>query len=148
MKNIICLLIISVGLTSCYHVYYAPNTANAPLLSKTGETRINGLYSQGADTEYDGAELQLAHAINKNVGLMVNGFTASKSEEGDISVIEKGSGSYIEFAGGLYKAFDPKAKWIGEIYGGAGFGSVKNDYGLNDHSRVGITKIFVQPAIG
>ncbi len=98
----------------------------------------------------------MAHAVGKNVGIIINGFTAGKSEEvSDYSSsgnnnthTEKGSGSYIEFAGGLFKNFDHKKKWIGEIYGGVGFGSVKNDYGSGDHSKVSDTKVFLQPAIG
>jgi hypothetical protein len=156
MKLLISLAATTLLCTSCYHVYYAPNTANAPLLAEKGETRINALYTTGGDSDFDGGELQLAHAVGKHVGIMINGLTAGKSEEvtdysssgNNSTQTEKGSGSYIELAGGLFKNFDNKKKWIGEIYGGIGYGSVKNDYGSGDHSKVSDTKVFLQPAIG
>lgn len=153
MKQLSFLVILTITLTSCYHVYYAPNTANAPLLSEKGETRINALYANGADTEFDGGELQLAHAVSKNFGVMTNIFFAGKSEtvtnySTNGSHIEKGNGSYAEFAGGYFKSFDKSKRWIGELYGGFGFGGVNNDYGFNDHSKVAISKMFIQPAFG
>jgi hypothetical protein len=149
------ILLIATATCSCTHVYYAPNTAHPPLLSEKGETRVNALYSSGGDSEFGGAELQVAHAFNKNFGAMVNYFTASESEETysyssttNSNIIEKGSGSYIEFAGGYFKSLDPRKRWIGEVYTGTGFGTVKNDYGYGDNSKVGIVKFFVQPAVG
>lgn len=160
MKLLIYLLIISVGCCSCFHVYYAPNSAHAPLLSEKGETRINGLYSTGGNSEFNGGELQFAHAVGQNFGIMANGMMASKSEQLDDWGIssnwggtsgyhtEKGSGSYLELAGGYFKTFDEKKRWIGEIYSGFGAGSVKNDYGFGDHSKVNSYKFFIQPAVG
>ncbi len=150
---LIALLVTSFCLTSCYHVYYAPNTANAPLLSQKGETKINALYANGGDSEFQGGEFQFAHAVNKNFGVMTNVFFAGKSETvsdylTNATHIEKGNGSYIEFAGGYFKNFDERKRWIGELYGGIGFGSVKNDYGFGDHSKVGLSKGFIQPAVG
>jgi hypothetical protein len=154
MRLLIFLLILSVGATSCFHVYYIPNTPNAPLLAEKGETRVNVLYTTGANSEYNGGELQFAHAVSKNVGIMVNGFTAGKTETVDNwfgnqgSHTEKGNGSYIEFAGGYFKKFDAKEKWMAEVYGGLGFGSAHNDYGFNDHTQVNSSKLFIQPSIG
>lgn len=160
MKLLIYLLVISVGLPSCFHVYYAPNTAHAPLLSEKGETRINALYSTGGNSEFNGGELQLAHALSKNIGVMVNAMTASKSEQIDEWGFdpnwsatsnyhtEKGSGSYIEIGAGYFKAFDEKKKWIGEVYSGIGTGTANNDYGFGDNSRVNSFKFFIQPSIG
>lgn len=157
MKFNTCLLGLAVISASCTHVYYAPNTANAPLLSEKGETRINALYSAGGVSEFSGGELQLAHAISKNVGLMVNGMAVSKSEEitdwsfnsGTTgSHTEKGNGSYIEFAGGYFKTFDKSKKLVFETYGGIGFGTANNDYSFSAHSKVNSTKFFLQPSIG
>lgn len=148
------LLMITIAIVSCTHVYYSPNAANAPLLSEKGETRINALYSSGNISEFDGGELQYAQAINKNFGLMINGMAAGKSDNWtDYSGsstsyhTEKGNGSYIEFAGGYFKNFDQKKKCIGEVYAGFGSGSVKNDYG-DGNSKVNIFKYFIQPDIG
>ena len=134
-------------LASCTHIYYAPNTANMPLLSEKGETRVNGVYCKGLDTEFTGGELQLAHAFGPNWGIMVNGMSISKQENtGDY--MESGKGSYAEIAAGIFKPLSADKKWIVELYGGGGKGSVKNDYGLGSHSTVGISKLFVQPAMG
>lgn len=140
-------------LTSCQHIYYAPNTANAPLFHQKGETRVNGLYSTGGDSEYDGGELQFAYAISDRIAVMANAFTASKSEmisdySGGNSHKETGKGYYFEFGGGYFKAMDMRQKWIAEVYGGVGFGSVTNVYSYKDESKTGITKFFVQPSIG
>jgi hypothetical protein len=145
----LCLAVIS---ASCHHVYYAPNTANAPLLNQKGETRVNALYCSGGDSEYNGGEVQAAYAVSKNIGVMANFFSAGKSEEvynysSDQYHDEEGKGSYVEFAGGYFQALG-KSKWIGEIYGGTGFGSVKNEYGFGDRSKVGVLKFFIQPAVG
>ena len=153
-------ILISVVLinTSCVHVYYAPSNANSPLLSHKGEARVNGLYTTGWDSEFDGGELQLAYAVTNHFGVMANGFTAGKSEVvsdwevmGDFGPSpgghrEKGHGSYLELAGSYYKTF--QEKFILEAYGGYGFGRVDNDYGSGQTSRNRISKIFVQPAVG
>ena len=80
MKLLILLSVVLCLLTSCQHIYYAPNTSNAPLFSEKGETRVNGLYSTGGDSEYDGAEFQFAHAVSKNAAVIANAFTASKQK--------------------------------------------------------------------
>ena len=153
MKLFMCLISAMMLMTSCQHIYYAPNTANSPLLKEKGETRINGLYSHGGDSEYDGAELQFAHAFSKNIAVMANGFTASKSEyvdeySGGNGNTETGKGSYLELAAGYFKTFDKGKKWVFEIYGGYGSGTVKNSYGSNEQSTVGFGKFLIQPSIG
>lgn len=141
--------------SSCNHIYYAPNTANAPLFSEKGETKINALYAVGGVSEFSGGELQAAHAVSKSFGVMINGMTAGRSDTwNDLSGRpnsyrnEKGTGSYFEFAGGYFKNFDQEKKWIGEVYSGIGSGSVKNDYDDGNSSKVNSFKFFVQPAVG
>lgn len=160
MKLYTFLFAFALFIASCTHVYYAPNTANAPLLSEKGETRINALYSAGGASEFTGGELQFAHAVHKNFALMVNGMAVSRSDEVSTwrldpnwNVVtehhtEKGKGSYIEFASGYFKTLDKKRKWVFETYGGFGVGSANNDYGFGDHSKVNSTKIFIQPSFG
>ncbi|MGZ8545153.1 MAG: hypothetical protein ACXWV0_07640 [Flavisolibacter sp.] len=153
MRNLLSLMLLAASITSCQHIYYAPNTANAPLLSEKSETKIHALYAGGMDSEYNGGELQFAHAISKNVGVLVNGFSAAKTEtisdfyNGNTHK-EDGRGSYGEFAVGLFKPFDENKKWIGELYAGTGLGTIKSTYGWNDRSEVGFTKYFLQPSIG
>ena len=154
MKKFTWLIMIATIMCSCAHVYYAPNTANAPLFSEKGQTRINALYSAGGYSDFTGGEIQVAHAVSKNVGVMINGFSVGETDEvsdwnwNGTTHTEKGSGSYIEFAGGLFKPFDPNNQWIGEVYGGFGLGSSKHDYGYSDNSKVNLTKLFIQPSIG
>lgn len=153
MRLLLLLFIITITSTSCYHVYYAPNTANSPLFSEKGEVKINGLYSGGADSDFEGGEIQVASAVTNHVGVMVNAMFAGRTEpvedwNGNGSHSESGKGSYVELAGGLFTAFDPKKKCIGEIYAGIGSGTVNSNYGNSWNSKVNSTKLFLQPAVG
>jgi hypothetical protein len=156
MRVITVLFGLAATFTSCTHVYYAPNTANAPMLSEKGETRVNGLISGGGESEFSCGELQAAHAITNSFGVMANWMAASRS--GEISTLdsrfsstihtEKGHGSYVEFAGGYFKTLDKSKRVVFETYAGIGFGGVNNDYGFGNVSKVNITKLFLQPAFG
>jgi len=73
MKHSLPLALVCFCCTSCYHVYYAPNTANVPLLSNKGEAKLIGAYGSGSNSEANIGELQLAFAPLNNVGFMVNG---------------------------------------------------------------------------
>ena len=153
MKSSLFLLVLATAITSCYHVYYAPNTAHSPLLTDKGEVRLNAYYSGGSNSEFEGAEFQGAAAVGKHTGVMINTMFVGNSEtvsdyNSGSSHVETGKGSYIEFAGGMFTAFDTRKHWIGEVYGGFGFGTANNTYGPNGSSKVGITKLFVQPAVG
>jgi hypothetical protein len=143
------LLVLSASLlcSSCYHVYYAPNTPNTPLLSEKGEGRLNGLIATGMESEFVGLELQSAYAVRRNWGLMLNFFAANKSENTG-SYVETGRGSYVEAATGFFAPVSSDKKWIAELYAGVGAGTVTNEYGYMDESRVGITKFFLQPSFG
>ncbi len=159
MKTRTALLLIATLVASCNHIYYAPNTANIPILSGKGEVKINGLYSSGWDSEFQGSELQLACAASDHAGIMINGFTGGRSEmvyDAEImsdfgpsqgSQREEGSGSYLEFAGGYFHGLRNK-NFVIEIYGGYGLGRVNNDYGPSQSTQTYISKFFVQPAIG
>ena len=147
MKQIILLVIITGSAASCTHVYYAPNTANIPLLSEKGETRINTLGSSGSVATINAAEFQAATALSHNVGIMFNTMFVS-DDESNSDEGESGNGSYAEFAAGLFKSFDKKKKGIVEIYAGSGFGTANNYYGEGLFSKVSISKLFLQPAIG
>lgn len=147
MKYSLPVVLVSFLCTSCYHAYYTPNTANVPLLSQKGEAKLTAAIGTGANTEAISGELQLAIAPANNIGFMVNAFTASKSEETEDNY-EKGSGSYIEAAPGLFMPISRNGKWRAELYAGAGAGWVTNNYGVPSFSKVSVSKAFVQPAIG
>lgn len=147
MKHVLPLALVCLLCTSCYHAYYAPNTAQVPLLSQKGEAKLTAAIGTGGHTEATSGELQLAYAATKNLGLMVNGFTASKSEETEDNY-EKGNGHYIEAAPGVFMPISRNGMWRAELYAGAGTGSVSNNYGHPSSSKIGVKKAFVQQAIG
>lgn len=151
MKTFGLLITISL-LVSCNHKYYAPNTANMPLLSEKGEARVNGQYTTGFSSGFNGGELQLAYAVSNHLGIMLNGFTGSKSEivtdwgpfPGP-DTKEKGYGSYFEVGSGYFKNL--ANNFVVEVYGGFGFGSVTNDYDQGSLSKVKLRKFSLQPAV-
>jgi hypothetical protein len=144
MKVFFILAVAAFLITSCHHVYYAPNTVAVPLLAEKHDVRINGLYSTGGESEFSGAELQFAYAPSKHFGVMFNAMAVGQKENtGDY--LESGNGRYGEFAAGYFNRFE--LKWIFETYAGFGGGKVNNEYGMGDHSTIGMTKFFIQPAI-
>lgn len=157
MKRLLLLVMAAFSLSSCYHVYYAPNTPNAPLLTQKGETRANAIFTGGFISRATGGELQVATALTNHTAVMVNGYAAGHKEhvEEDFwswgtvpNHAEEGHGAYLEAGAGYFNSPDPRNGWIGEVYGGYGVGTVTNDYGFADHSKVNCSKLFLQPAIG
>ena len=134
--------------SSCYHVYYAPNTPNVTQLTEKNEVRINTGLISGFESELTGVDLQLAYAPAKNFGLMLNGFTAWEKEQAPNDAIETGKGSYGEFGIGYFTTFDKEKEWTFEVFAGAGGGKVRNEYDAMDYSEVSVSKIFLQPAFG
>ena len=134
---------------SCTHVYYAPSSSNTPLFREKNEGMLNASFIT-AD-EGTGAQVQSAYAVGKNIGVQLNFMTLGESEtrsyNNSPTVITKGRGTYVEAAAGYFTPFS-NIKFIFETYGGVGTGVVKNDYASSEHSKVGVTKIFIQPAIG
>lgn len=134
------------SLSSCYHVYYSPGTPNVTQFTEKDEVRINAGVISGFESEFNGGDLQFAYAPAKNIGIMLNGFTAS-SKEGNNDA-EKGSGSYGEFAVGYFTTLDKQKEWTFEVFGGVGGGSVNNVYSPGESSKVNVNKVFLQPALG
>lgn len=137
--------------TACNHVYYAPNTPNAPLLREKGESRITALYTAGADSEYGGGEVQLAHAIGNKTGLIASGFFGGHEEIVNTnqagSDIEYGKGRYLEVGVGRFTELKKGSNWRAEMYAGLGSGNVNSRFSFGDFARTGFTKVFLQPAI-
>jgi hypothetical protein len=127
--------------SSCTHYYYAPSSNNIPLLTEKNDGNIELKYSVG--NYYEGVEVQSAYAVGKHVGVQLNFFTASESEDDYGS----GNGSYIEAAGGYFQP-TTNHKWVFETYAGIGTGVVNNKYGSAATSKVGLTKFFIQPSFG
>lgn len=154
MKKIIfpaCLLFILSLFAGCTHYYYAPNSANIPLFKEKNNFQLKAGF--GGD-DYTGGDIQMAYSAGKNIGIMVNTFFASKTEEVEdnyytnASHTESGRGSYIEAGVGYYKPFGRHKVWVFETYGGAGLGGENHFYADNETSKLHLTKYFVQPSIG
>src|SRR6187401_3370028 len=132
MKTINCLVIlvfalISVGLTSCSPVAYSTTGQTVPLFQEKGEAFINVGHAMATnDFDYaDGLSVQAALAIDSSVALM-SSFYHMSQRDGDWS----GKGTYADFGIGLFKSNSSK-RFKGEIFIGAGFGSIKNLSGDN-----------------
>ena len=133
------LIALIISLTSCVHYYYAPNAHNVPLFKEKGETNIIAAISGGE--EFSGIEVQFASAVTENIGVMANFITASGGDD----EYGSGKGFLFELGAGYYKPLGQK--FVFETYGGAGFGSVKNEYSSGD-SKAKFTRLFIQPNIG
>jgi len=144
------LILCAFDLASCTHYYYGPNSANVPLFKEKDEVRLSGAIS-GAD-ETTGVELQSAYAFGKNFSGIFNFYSAGGSSETSSgssgnSSIEKGNGTLTEIGLGYFKPLKT-TEWIFEIYGGAGGGRVNNSYSQSERSKVGLTRLFLQPSFG
>jgi hypothetical protein len=149
-KSLLRLLLLPLLLSSCTHYYYAPNTANIPMLREKGEGRINVNY-YGTD-EATGGELQAAYATGKRTAFMLNILTASSN--GELFNSDKynprnealGFGTYGEVGYGFFSTV-PKSKCVFEAYAGIGTGRITNWYAENAKSKVRLIKMFVQPSL-
>jgi len=148
MKNALLLLFLTATISSCNHVYYAPNTPNLPQLGEKGDGRISATYSTGGESGFNGGELQFAYAPHRYIGFMGSFMSVAKREETSNGVVESGTGSYGELGIGLFKTRSSAKHFSMEVFAGRGFGSVKNEYEGTDYSKVGIGKWFLQPDIG
>lgn len=142
-------------LQSCVHYYYGPNSNNIPLLKKKGGLNISAALA--TSSESSGCELQSSYAFTKHLGAMANFYSASgkykfSTTNSDNWLFggtykQRGSGNYRE--GGIgYFTNVSSPNIIFEIYGGAGAGSVTNNYSFMQSSKVSAQKWFLQPSIG
>ncbi len=129
---------------SCARYYYAPNSANIPLLSER-EAKINAQYAAG--TVSKGFECQSAFAISRHFGGMINTMIGGSNYD----QYEYNSGEtktkFIEIGAGYFTPLK-STSLVFETYGGIGSGGVNNLYYNGGRSKVNFTKLFVQPTIG
>lgn len=136
------IIIIGICSSSCAHYYYAPNSNNIPMLKEKNDCKVQAAYSSG--NYFEGIEVQSAYAVSNHIGIQLNFFTAWDNYE----EYGKGTGTYAEAAGGYFLPTTNK-KWVFETYAGIGSGVVNNTYeNLSQTSKVGVTKIFLQPSFG
>lgn len=138
-------LALSAVICSCTPTFYMPDTQNVPLLTAKKQTNITGAGNG------DMINLQVAHAVGDNFGVMLNGLLVpDKIDENG----NGGKGSFIELGGGYFTPISDNFRF--ELYGLAGFGSMRNVNTSTVSSNPGttgvfesnITRIGVQPAIG
>lgn len=135
-------------LGSCTHFYYGPNSNNIPLLQKKGDGRAMAAIASSDETT--GFEFQTAYAFSSHVGSMINLYTAAGNRETSLSSrsrVEKGSGTIGEIGVGYFTMVKGAENWIFETYAGAGSGSVNNEYGNAEKSKVNLSRVFIQPSI-
>lgn len=138
------LVITALGLAACSPKYYVPNTQNVPLLRSAGQTNLS---LAGSGNQF---EIQGAHAVSDNIGIMFNGgyFAGSGEEEND----GKGSGILGELGIGYFTPIGDNFTF--ETYGLAGLGSVENIFptvsgnGNSGTLNANITRFGIQPNIG
>jgi len=131
-------------LSSCTHYYYVPATQNIPLFKEKNEARVLAAY--GGGSESSAVELQAAYSLTNNLAVMTNFISA---RGGNLSAENWGKGNYAEGAVGYYKPFDSAG--VFEVFGGVGAGSQQHRYATANYfstSRLGFTKLFIQPSLG
>ncbi|HLV42216.1 MAG TPA: hypothetical protein VKY37_08055 [Brumimicrobium sp.] len=146
MKKIVFIVTAGVfGLFSCSPKFYSPNTQNVPLISEQGEVSLN------VSTDGNQFEFQGAGGIANNFSMQLNGglFIPNDLDNGN-----GGSGKFGELGLGYFTSFNEK--WVLEIYGLGGIGTVENhmpstleDYpGTNGKISSNLLRVGVQPSFG
>lgn len=147
-----CLLAIAgaVTLTSCAPSLYSTVGQNVPLFHEKGEFAVN-IGGVSAATNSDGfypfynmgggLSLHGAVAVDSGIALITSFYTLENTD-GDWDV----RGTYFELGGGLFK-FSPRSEFVGELFGGVGYGSFHNQA---DYEKIDATfiKYFIQPSGG
>lgn len=143
--NILLVLLIGLGASSCNPKFYSPNTQNVPLISEKEETNLT-LSGNGNQVEFQGA-----YGVTRNIAIQANGglFIPSDLDNGN-----GGSGKFMELGAGYFQPVSEK--WIFETYGLLGFGSFENHLPstTNDQPQTNgdisanIFRIGIQPNFG
>jgi len=140
IAKVLVLGVVSIFISSCGPTYYVPNSQNVPLFTEKGQTHASVRVSGGL--YQTGFELQGAHAVSDKNAIMLNLHSMN---------LENGGGGFFGEAG--YGLFRPLGKtFVFETYGGAGYGSINNQYYTEDGERqikvnTDYLRLFAQPQI-
>ncbi len=137
MKNLIYFFLLLLIAFSCVPAY-TPNAVNTPLFSSQNEAQF------ALSTGSSGFDLQTGYAPTNNIGIVVNGSIADRSDSANFH-----KHNFIEFGGGYYNAMGKHGRF--EILGGYGVGNVNAHFksGIFDgYVKTSYNRIFVQPSIG
>jgi hypothetical protein len=132
-------------LSSCSPVLYSNVGQNIPLLQEQGEFSGQIAYATaGPNDGVNGVSLQGAYSISNHWAVLTSFYSMGDNyKEG-----WKGKGTYIELGGGYFTKMST-SKIVFEVFGGVGFGSIKNqDNSSSQFVDVSYSKPFVQPSLG
>ena len=135
--------------TGCISLYYAPNSQNVPMFKEKNETEASLAFQFGTLTL--GCDADFAYSVTNHLGLMVNynHWGAKKRSllpNSDIEYEISGKNDLIEVGAGYYLPF--QEKFVFEVYGGGGWGGVKNEYESRLESKLNYNRYFIQPSCG
>ena len=144
LKNIFYSFFIGFIFFSCAPAY-TPNMVNTPLLTNEGE------FQAAIGTGTSGIDGQLSYGVTEQVGVMLNGSFANRTDTGSENYHKH---TFIEMGAGYSIPIGGPGRF--EIYGGGGIGSVDARFGYNslfntyveDRSSADFTRLFLQPTIG
>lgn len=137
----ICAVILFITyLSSCSPVPYANVGQNVPMFRNKGEVSFTG--GLGSTEDAQGVGLQAAVAADSSLALIASFYSLKNNDNTDWT----GSGSYIEFGAGRYGVIN-KSICIYDVFGGIGFGGIKNQSGSSSLD-IKFMKPFVQGSIG
>jgi hypothetical protein len=138
-NSIFCFFCMVLFAASCAPAYI-PNVANTPLL--TGKNDLNlAIYTGTA-----GFDAQGSFAINDNIGFMVNGSWADRTND---STENYHKHAFFEAAPGYFTRFGNSG--VVEIYGGYGYGWVDSYYDVGfftNYADAIMNRFFIQPGVG
>ena len=148
----LCLLICSSGCVSTAS-FYCPNAINTPLLSEKYQAKFDGNVgiAGGKYSSSDFKDLSIAYSPIDHLGFLGDyhyfhsGYEAQSANDSANHL--NNTARMGEFAlGYYYSRGDNKLKFIGDIYGGLGFGKIETDGFMNGEMRM--SRFFAQPGVG
>ncbi|MFZ6009617.1 MAG: hypothetical protein ACOYXT_04655 [Bacteroidota bacterium] len=128
---------------ACAPVLYAPTGQNVPLFHEKGEANFSLGHSSTDDAE--GINMMAATAVTSKLAIIGSFYALSESNSDPD--LWKGTGRFFELGAGRYGTFGKTQVFAYEIFGGLGYGSIKNN---SSDSQIEATflKPFIQPSIG
>lgn len=144
IKSFIYFIVVLVVFQACAPAY-TPNMVNTPLLTNEGE------FQAAIGTGTSGIDGQLSYAVTEQVGVMLNGSFANRTDTGSKNFHKH---TFVEMGAGYSIPLGGPGRF--EIYGGGGIGTVDAKFGysslfntyVEDRSRADLTRLFLQPTIG
>lgn len=135
------IIFLMVYISSCSPVPYGNVGQNVPMLKNKGEVSVTANYANTDDA--NGLGIQGAVAVDSSLALMTSFYSLKNNRNTDW----KGSGKYFELGAGKYGLMG-RSKFVFDVFGGVGFGGIKNNSGTGSALDLNFVKPFVQGSIG